>query len=78
MVPPGSRKGSYPVGGDTVLQGQHRVHAPAHVLSGLQLLLLLLLTDPEGRAWSPLEQPQGWEEPQGNSQVQAGRELGCT
>ena len=36
---------AYPVGTDTVLQSQHGVHAPLHVLLGPHLLLPLLLAD---------------------------------
>lgn len=56
-VPPGFRRAlrarveevAYPVGSDAVLQGQHGVHAPLHVLAGRQLLFPLLLADPGGR-----------------------------
>ena len=54
-VPPGQgsltamSRGAYPVGGDAVLQGQHRVHAPLHVRPRLHLLLPLLLANSGGR-----------------------------
>lgn len=58
-----SERGAYPAGGDAVLQGQHRVHAPLHVLAGRQLRLPLSLTDPGGVAWSRGRAATGLEEP---------------
>lgn len=49
--------GTYPVGGDVFLQGQHGVHAPPQVLAGLHLLPPDLLLSPgEARAWARAQQ----------------------
>lgn len=51
--PPDVHVGTYPVGGDVFLQGQHGVHAPPQVLVGLHLLLPDLLPSPgEAQAWA--------------------------
>lgn len=53
LRPPDVHAGTYPVGGDVFLQGQHGVHAPLQVLAGLHLLLPDLLLSPgEAPAWA--------------------------
>lgn len=50
---PDARAGTYPVGGDVFLQGQHGVHASSQVLTGLHLLLPDPLLNPgEAPAWA--------------------------